>query len=275
MKGRSVTLSRPRRILTDLSHAALGCPRATLLRRIHVGALVGPRLAMPKGRRVAWPVLFAKAYALVAAETPALRRVYVKLPWPHLYELPCSVGSIVVERDWRDATGVAEKALFLARLKDPAGCGLEALAARLRQHKQAPVESIADYRRVLALAALPLPARRLALWLAMNLGRQVPNFLGTFAVSALGAQGAAIVQTIPVWSSFLNYGPIGEDGQVEVFLSVDHRVMDGAQAARAIAEMEAALNGPVLRELRALPGAYRLVRRDEAVQDQPSSLPSR
>jgi hypothetical protein len=78
-----------------------------------------------------------------------------------------------------------------------------------------------------------------------------------------------------VWTSFLNYGPIGEDGRVEVFLSVDHRVMDGAQAASAIAGIEAALNGPVLRELRALPGAYRLVRRGEAVQDQPSPLPSR
>jgi hypothetical protein len=27
--------------------------------------------------RIPWPVVFAKAYALVAAETPLLRRVYV------------------------------------------------------------------------------------------------------------------------------------------------------------------------------------------------------
>ncbi len=271
MKGRMVMLSRPRRILSDLSHAALGCPRATLLGRINVGALARPRAATPKGARVGWPVLFAKAYALAAAEAPALRQVYVKLPWPHLYELPCSVASIVVERDWRDG----EKALFLARMKDPAGMGLDAMAARLRHHKTAPVESIADFRRVLAIAGLPGPLRRAALWLAMNLGRQVPNFLGSFAISALGSKGAAIVQTIPVWSSFLNYGPIGADGQVEVFLSVDHRVMDGAQAARAITDMEAALNGPVLRELRGLPGAYRLLARDEPSQDQPSSLRSR
>ena len=39
-------------------------------------------------------MVFAKAYALVAVGSPPLRRVYVKLPWPHLYELPQSVVSI-------------------------------------------------------------------------------------------------------------------------------------------------------------------------------------
>ena len=42
----------------------------------------------------------AKAYAQVAAGSPPLRRVYSKLPWPHLYELPQSVASVIVERDW-------------------------------------------------------------------------------------------------------------------------------------------------------------------------------
>jgi hypothetical protein len=34
------------------------------------------------------------------------------------------------------------------------------------------------------------------------------NFMGSFAFSALDSHGTAIVDTIPVWSSFLNYGPI-------------------------------------------------------------------
>ncbi len=244
-----VALSRPRRILTDLSHASLAYPRATLLTRINVGALVAPREARPPGVRIPWPVLFAKAFALVARDAPHLRRVFVKLPWPHFYELPQSVCSIIVERDWQ-----GEKALFLGRLKDPAGAPLAELAARMRAHKNDPVERIADFRRILAIAGLPLPLRRLVLWLGLNLGRQVPNFMGTFAISPLGSHGAAIVDTIPVWTSFLNYGPIAADGGVDIYLSVDHRVMDGGHAARAITAMEAVLNGAVLDELRELAG---------------------
>ena len=39
-----------------------------------------------------------------------------------------------------------------------------------------------------------------------------------------------------------------------MYLSVDHRVIDGGPAARAIRALEATLNGPVLDELRALAG---------------------
>jgi len=242
-----VALSRPRRILTDLSHASLAYPRANLVARIDVSALVAPREALPRGARIPWPVLFAKAFALVARDAAHLRRVYVKLPWPHLYELPQSVCSVIIERDWQD-----EKALFLGRLKDPAGAALADLAARMRAHKSDPVADIADFRRILMIAGLPLPLRRLVLWLGLNIGRQVPNFIGTFAISPLGSHGAAIVDTIPVWTSFLNYGPIAADGGVDVYLSVDHRVMDGGHAARAITAMEAVLNGVVLEELQAL-----------------------
>ena len=73
-------------------------------------------------------------------------------------------------------------------------------------------------------------------------------------VPHLAAVLAPAVDPIPVWSSFLNYGPIAPDGGVDIYLSVDHRVIDGGPAARAIRALEAALNGPVLDELRALAG---------------------
>ena len=251
MRGRRIALSPPRRLLTDLSHLSRGFPRATLLTRINVAALAEPRdLA-----RIPWPVVFAKAYALVAAGSPPLRRVYVKLPWPHLYELPQSVASIIVERDWPHDGDSGEKALFLGRLKAPDAATLPNLAARMLALKSAPIDSITDFRRALAIARLPLPLRLLLIWLSLNIGRQVPNFMGSFAISALGSHGAAIVDTIPVWSSFLNYGPIAPDGGVDIYLSVDHRVIDGGPAARAIRALEAALNGPVLDELRALAGS--------------------
>jgi hypothetical protein len=253
MRGRRVALSLPRRLLTDLSHLSRGFPRATLLTRISVAALVEPR----DRARIPWPVVFAKGYALVAAESPPLRRVYVKLPWPHLYELPQSVASIIVERDWPHAGDSDEKALFLGRLKAPDMTTLPGLVARLLIHKTGAIDSIADFRRALAIARLPRPLRLLLIWLSLNIGRQVPNFMGSFAISALGSHGAAIVDTIPVWSSFLNYGPIAPDGGVDIYLSVDHRVIDGGLAARAIRALEAALNGPVLDELQALSNRLR------------------
>src|SRR4051812_1134209 len=138
MRGRRVALSRPRRLLTDLSHLSRGFPRATLLTQINVGALVQLR----DEARIPWPVVFAKAYALVAAGSPSLRRVYVKLPWPHLYELPQSVASIIIERDWPHDGDSEEKALFLGRLKAADTVSLPALAARIQMLKAAPVDSI-------------------------------------------------------------------------------------------------------------------------------------
>src|SRR4051794_27802926 len=135
MRGRRIPVSRPRRLLIDLAHLSRGSPRATLLARINVAALVEPR----DKARIPWPVVFAKAYALVAAGSPPLRRVYVRLPWPHLYELPQSVASIVVERDWPHDGDSGEKALFLGRLKAPDAAPLPDLAARLRTLKITPI----------------------------------------------------------------------------------------------------------------------------------------
>jgi hypothetical protein len=135
-------------------------------------------------------------------------------------------------------------------LKAPNTATLPNLATRMLALKSAPIDSIADFRRALAIAQLPLPLRLLLVWLSLNIGRQVPNFMGSFAISALGSRGAVIIDTISVWSSFLNYGLIAPDGGS--YLSVDHRVIDGGLAARAIRALEATLNGPVLDELRAL-----------------------
>ena len=50
----------------------------------------------------------------------------------------------------------------------------------------------------------------------------------------------------------LNYGVVSADGSVDVRLTYDHRVLDGGTAARALADMEAVMNGPILAELNGL-----------------------
>jgi pyruvate/2-oxoglutarate dehydrogenase complex dihydrolipoamide acyltransferase (E2) component len=53
-------------------------------------------------------------------------------------------------------------------------------------------------------------------------------------------------------TSTLNYGVIAPDGSVDVRLTYDHRVLDGATVARALADLERVLNCEILAELRYL-----------------------
>ena len=244
MRGRRLPLSLPRRLATEFSYAAHRVPRATLSTRLALRPLVAARNLAPV--RPPWSAIFVRAFALAAVELPVLRRVYTQLPTPGLYELPASTACVVIEREWQ-----GEPALFFCRIKNPATLSLAEIAARIRRAKTAPIESIRDYQRALSIARLPWPLRRLLFWLGLNLGRQVPNWYGSFGVSVLGSQRVAIASVVAPWASFLNYGPIADDGTVEVFFSFDHRVMDGMAGAQAVQALERMLHGPVLAELQA------------------------
>jgi hypothetical protein len=76
--GRWLALSLPRRLLTDLSHLARGFPRATLVIRINVAALMAPR----DQARIPWPVVFAKAYALDSITDFRRALAIARLPLP-------------------------------------------------------------------------------------------------------------------------------------------------------------------------------------------------
>jgi hypothetical protein len=248
MRGRRLPLSLPRRLATEFSYAARRVPRATLSARLALCPLVAARNLAPV--RPPWSAIFVRAFALAAAELPVLRRVYTQLPTPGLYELPASAACVVIEREWQ-----GEPALFFCRIKDSATLSLAEIAARIRHAKTAPIENIKDYRRALAVARLPWPLRRLLFWLGLNLGRQVPNWYGSFGVSVLGSQRVAIASVVAPLASFLNYGPIAADGTAEVFFSFDHRVMDGMAGAQAVQTVGRMLHGPVLAELQACAAA--------------------
>lgn len=245
MSGRKIALSLPRRIIADMCHFSLAVPRGVIKRRISVAHLADARKG--SAAKPAWPVLFLKAYALVARDMPALRQSYVKFPAPHLYEQSASVASLVIERDHE-----GEAALLLARIKQPEAQPLAALDATVRALKDAPSGEVRDFRRALRVAALPLPLRRVLWWLGLNIGRQRAAYYGTFAISVLGGQGVEIVHAVSLWTLLLSYGPISADGEVEVVVSFDHRVMDGAVIARMLAALEMTLNGAIVDELRAL-----------------------
>src|SRR5262249_51407022 len=129
--------------------------------------------------RPSWCALFTKAYALIAAQMPELRRAYLAFPRAHLYEHPINVASIAVERRLD-----GEDAVLFVHLKRPELMGLTELSRHLRRVKEQPIEQIAAFRRVLRLSCLPRPLRRLAWWTGLNVwGRKRAHYFGTFGIS--------------------------------------------------------------------------------------------
>jgi hypothetical protein len=244
--GRYLPLSLPRRFICDLVHFAKKTPTVPMERRMQLGPVVAARKATEA--RPGWCAIFLKAYALVAARRPELRRSYIPFPWPRLYEHPVNVASIGIERSFGD-----EDAVFFGQVRSPETLTLLELAARLQRYKEEPIESISHYRRILTVTSLPRPLRRLLWWLALNAsGRWRSKYLGTQAISVVAGLGAAGLHLLSPVTSALNYGTFEEDGSLPVRLTYDHRVMDGGTAARALEEMEGVLLGEVLNELRYL-----------------------
>ncbi len=244
--GRSLPLSLPRRFICDLIHFAQGVPTVPVERRMNIGdALAARKEAL---HRPSWCTIFTKAYALVAAARPELRRAYVSFPWPRLYEHPHSVASVAIERSWE-----GEDAVLFAHLRAPEKQSLLKLDAALRHYRRAPVESIGLFRRIMRLTRLPWPLRRLAWWATLaTSGYRRARQLGTFGVSVYSALGCESLHPLSPVTTTLNYGVIGKRGHVTVRLLYDHRVLDGAAVGRALAELEDVLNGAVVAELRGL-----------------------
>ncbi len=248
-QGRWLPLDASRRLVLDVLHysAAVPCfPVEKLLSLEHVA-----QLRSAAATRVSWTTVFAKAYARVACELPALRRVYLRWPWPHLYQYPASVATIAVNRE-----SDGEDRLFWARLQHPETCSLVELQESLAAYQTADVEQV--FWRHLAMGRLPTPVRRLLWWLRLNTApRKRALRMGTFGISTLAGQGVYNRLHPHFLTSSLTYGPLQPDGTMWVTLLCDHRVLDGVAAARAINRLEQILCGEIADELAALGDASR------------------
>jgi hypothetical protein len=232
-------------MIVDLLYFAAGIPSVPVQRRMSLGPVVSARAACHDRPR--WTAIFTKSYALVAREFPQLRRAYVKIPWPILYEYPTSNANIVIEREYN-----GDQILFSTLIKDPATRSLNEIGRLLEHVVTAPIDSIKDFRRAMRISALPRPLRRLLWWLGLNIGRQRSNFFGTFAISVYSALNSESLHPLMPLTTVLNYGVISRDGDVTVRVVYDHRVMDGATVARALARLEEILNTSLVDELKSL-----------------------
>ncbi len=244
--GRKMALSLPRRFVCDILHHARLVPSVPMQRRMQLAEVAAAREAASP--RPGWCTIFTKAYGIVAASRPALRRAYIPFPWPHLYEHPDSVATVGIERHFND-----EDAVFFARIRTPNELSLTDLDRHLRRFKEAPIEDIGAFRRALKVSSYPRLVRRLLWWLGLNSsGRRRAKHFGTFGISVVAALGAAGLHLLSPLTTALNYGVLEPDGSLDVRLTYDHRVLDGGSAARALGELERVLCGEILAELRYL-----------------------
>jgi len=198
------------------------------------------------GAAPSWTAIFVKGFALVAAEIPELRRVYLSLPWPYLYEYAESTVCVMHER-WI----MGDLGLLPLRFHKPNAVPIQQLSEMIRRAAAAPTEETGLHRKLVAIARLPLLVRRLILAVGMNVPR-LRKEMGTYGVSSAARWRTDLGTSRTPQPCLLSYGPADADGNVVVRLTFDHRVFDGAVAGRTLARLEEVLNSSILEELRDL-----------------------
>ncbi|HET7885585.1 MAG TPA: acyltransferase [Bradyrhizobium sp.] len=243
MRGTKRKISLPRRFLIDFMHASMRVPAISFSRPLDIGPLMASR-AMAASRP-GWAAVFAKAFAIVAKDEAVLRTLYVKLPWPHFFELPRSVAMVAVAR----AEG-GEEFILPEKVPDLESRSLADIDAQIRRAKNAPLEDVPNFRKILMASRLPLPLRRLSWYLGQNFGRMCANNFGTFGVTSVAAYGPGELRAISPSPFLLSYGVVGPDNHIDVSLRWDHRITDAVAIARVLKRLEQVLNNEISAEIR-------------------------
>jgi hypothetical protein len=242
MRGTVRKISMPRRLVADLMHASLRIPFVSLHRPLDIRPLLEARAlaAQPPG----WAAIFVKAFSLVAKDEPILRTLYAKWPWPSFYELPRSIAMVAIARveDGQDC---------VLPQKVPAAdtVPLIEVDAQIRHAKDAPVNEVPSFRKILRVTRLPLPFRRLMWLVGLNFGRQRANWFGSFGVTSVAAYGPGELHALSPGPFILSYGVV-QDQTIDVVIRWDHRITDAALMAKALTRLEQVLNTEIAAELR-------------------------
>jgi hypothetical protein len=244
MRGTARKITMPRRFVADLMRASIRVPMVSLIRPVSIRGLLDARAQA--ARRPGWAAIFAKAFALVAKEQPVLRTLYVKWPSPAFYELPRSVAMVAIARveDGQDC-------VLPQKIAAPDEIPLTEVDALIRRAKEAPIEQVPAFRRIMRITRLPLPLRRLFWAIGLNFGRQRANYFGSFGVTSVAAYGAGQLHALSPGPFVLSYGVAKADQTIDVVLRWDHRITDAAFIAGVLSRLEQVLNTEIAAELRA------------------------
>jgi hypothetical protein len=243
---RSVPLQR--RWMNDLVHFGKKSHVMGYTWRINIAPLVAARAARQPA--IGWSTIWMKALARVGQRRPELRTAYLPFPWARLYIHPENVCTVVIERTWR---GVP--ALFFEQFVDPDKESLAALDNALHRIRQVPVENVGSFRRLIRFARPPVLVRRL-LWSVMLYwsGALRARYIGTCAINPFPTGGIVTQSAMPV-SFMLYYGLVEPNGDTQIQIFYDHRIMDGVELYRILRDLEATMNRDIAAELSGQPAS--------------------
>ena len=244
---RRMAIPRSRRLVIDLLRLSQQVPTTAHDRIIDLSVVAAARERA--AQRISWSIVFIKAFAIVAAKYPPLRQIYMRWPWPHLYQHPNSVAIVVTHREFEEQPWI-----FWSKFYQPETTPLTQVQARLHRYLTEPVPFA--FRKQWEMSALPSWLRRIAWWSLLHVsGQRRVKRCGTFFLTTISSRGAEIRHPPGFLTSGLTFGPIDEHGCSRVTLAYDHRLLDGHMVADILADLEQSLNGVIAAELAAIPAA--------------------
>lgn len=192
-----------------------------------------------KNLRITPTAILIKAIAMAQKEHPISRSVL--LPGERILTFENITGGFTVEKFVDD-----EPIVLFGEIEKPHERSVSEISQELKDYHEAKIDSIPYLKQQYDFAFLPSFVRRTIMWL----GSIFPSFRlkyvrSTFGLTSLGSLGTTVVSAPPVCTSVFGIGIIENRVVVEddiqeqkvkpmmtVSLNFDHRVMDGAQAAR-------------------------------------------
>jgi len=203
---------------------------------------------LEKGKRLTVTAILLKAIAIAQRTHPMSRTAL--LPFGRTVTFNDIVAGFTVER----FVG-SQPAVFFGEIEAPDTKPLEQIAQELKEYGDGNMESVKQLNTQDRFNNAPWWFRRIVL----ALGTSVPDFRlrhmgATFGVSSLGKFGVKILVPPCVTTSTFGVGaieqrPVVRDGKIEIrpmmtiALNFDHRVIDGAPAARFLQDVCALIEG--------------------------------
>lgn len=201
-----------------------------------------------RGHRTTVTAMLIKAIALAQLKHPESRSAL--LPLGMVATFNDIVAGFTVEKFVN-----SKPVVFFGSIKDPHLKSLEQIARELKQYAEAELKDIPQLNIEHNFTSMPWFFRQFILWLGKTFPAVRSRYHGaTFGVSSLGKYGMTAIIPPCVTTSTFGVGSLEDravvrDGEIvirkmmSVTLNFDHRVIDGAPAARFLSDVRALLEG--------------------------------
>lgn len=200
------------------------------------------------GQKVTVTAILLKAIGIAQRAHPESRTAV--LPFGKTVTFNDIVAGFTVER----VIG-QQPAVFFGAIENPDTKSVEEIAGELRQYAESDMEAVHHLNLQNRFNGTPWWFRRFILWAGLRFPKVRLMFLGaTFGLSSIGKWGMKALIPPCVSTSTFGVGEVEEravvrEGRIEIrpmltiILNFDHRIIDGAPAARFMNDVKKLLEG--------------------------------